>query len=488
MEAVFNYFSEPKFRENGFSPKYEHDIRIGTYTPRPDVVLFDRQGNLVAIAECKRGGITSYGIEQLKSYLTASDTQFGIFANSHESNEWIFFENLRRYHFKNDISRSKFETGIVEDQPIESIRQEKNKLDGEIQKARDQYAQKTRAVDSSCKQLDELNEKITQAGRQLASLEEEINPLKKESSDLKKEIKQHSEQVEVCRGLKLKSTRDSLARENKSLIQRNSGLQYEIQKRKDQEKNLTGKIDILNKDTDELERKKQEDQKKIRQLRQEYEIKIGKRDQIHQEYRKYKRLSEYNKAINDDLDGRIKQKRPLVRELESYEQIESELKRLDGLESEIARKQELAQEDQERHAAYERNVVEINRKRQQRIQVSQERERILKKVRVAINRLKIAAPEQKAQKLRNIGKLAQNLRKQKCVYDQFTNGINQLKEAKLKLETEIKEKLQGCSQERRAVCPTYIQIQVEIDNLKAEKSKLEAEIGHRIFILQSQKD
>ena len=185
-EAVFNYFSEPKFRKNGFSPEYEHEIRIGTYTPRPDVVLFDQQGNLVAIAECKRSGITSYGIEQLRSYLTARDVQFGIFANSTEPDEWIFFENLRRYHFKDDISRSQFEAEIVADQPVESLREEKDRLDREITEIRTRLDRKRGEIKYSREWLDDLNQKIEQVNGQLAHLKQEIGPLRTESTALKK--------------------------------------------------------------------------------------------------------------------------------------------------------------------------------------------------------------------------------------------------------------------------------------------------------------
>ena len=249
-EAVFDYFS--KF--HGFSTERQYEIRIGTYTPRPDVVLLDQQGNLAAIAECKRGGIVGYGIDQLKSYLTASDVQFGVFANSTNPNEWEFYENLRRNRFTPPMERSRFESKVATERTIESIREEKSKLDQEIRKARDQHAQKTREVDSSCKQLDELSEKIEWNNNQLAKINEEVAPLRKESSNLKEkntrlknEITQNSKRAKVVEGLKLESTRDSLRKTIDLLSIEKNQLQNEIGTKEQQRMYLSEKINLLEK-------------------------------------------------------------------------------------------------------------------------------------------------------------------------------------------------------------------------------------------------
>ena len=487
VEAVVNYFSKPQFRD--FFIETEHEIQMGTDNRRPDIVLLDKSEGFVAIAECKQTGVVTYGREQLKSYLCATDTQFGVFANSTNPNEWEFYENLRRNQFTHPLERFDFERKIATGRTIESIREEKNKLDREIQKASDQYAQKTREVDSSCKQLDELNEEIERKNKQLAQLKKEIKPLRRENSDLKEEIVQHSQQAEVLRGLKLRSTRASLTKENNSLIERRAQLQYEIQKKEDQEEDLTGKIDTLKRDRIELE-------KQVRAIHIEYQEEIAERDKIHQEYRKYKPLSEYHKAIDTDLQRRIDHKTSAIRELDRrlderkaactqesiYGQLQKEFERLEELKSEIARKQQLARQDQERHAACERNKVETNQKMQQLIQTSQEKESILKQLRVVVNQLKTANLEQNSQIEVNRKQLVQDLRKHKCRCVQLTREISELKGIKSSLEEEIRQEGQQVLFEEGEAYPAYVKIQLEIDELKIEKSKIEAKIGHQIFL------
>ena len=118
--AVYAYFDE--LQVNGFSP-YIHtrnargeckecQIQFGTRNGIADVVLADGNGSFAAIAECKGAGYVGHGIEQLKSYLSATDTRFGIFANKADSNQWKFYENRRR-NCVPEIDRSEFELGVV---------------------------------------------------------------------------------------------------------------------------------------------------------------------------------------------------------------------------------------------------------------------------------------------------------------------------------------------------------------------------------------
>ena len=95
-KAVYDYFSELKV--NGFSPYRQNNfdgrtickIQFGSQSGYADVVLADQNGSFAAIAECKGAGYTGDGMEQLKSYLSATDTRFGVFANSKESSQWKF--------------------------------------------------------------------------------------------------------------------------------------------------------------------------------------------------------------------------------------------------------------------------------------------------------------------------------------------------------------------------------------------------------------
>lgn len=107
--AVATYFSEPKFAK--FSVVRECEIQIGSVSCKADIVLRDAEGNFVAIAECKLQDRTNYGPEQLKSFLCATDTMFGIFASGTDEDSWVFYENLRHNRFR-QIEQSDFEKRV----------------------------------------------------------------------------------------------------------------------------------------------------------------------------------------------------------------------------------------------------------------------------------------------------------------------------------------------------------------------------------------
>lgn len=106
--AVVNYLK----RFPGLSINLQHEIQIGSYTGRADVVLVDAEGKLTVVVECKRVGYIGSGVEQLYSYLSATDTRFGIFANSEDPNLWAFYEKQERNKFK-QINHSEFKRGIA---------------------------------------------------------------------------------------------------------------------------------------------------------------------------------------------------------------------------------------------------------------------------------------------------------------------------------------------------------------------------------------
>lgn len=363
VEAVVHYFSEPPFRE--FFIETEHEIQFGSRNGFADVVLLDKSKGFVVIAECKQTGVVTYGREQLKSYLCATDTQFGVFANSKNPDEWEFYENLRRNRFTPPMGHSPFERKIATERTIESIRKEKNKIDWEIQEARNQYAQKIHEVDSSRKQLDELNEEIerknkelTLKNKELTLIKGEVYLLRKESSDLKE-----------------KNTR--LKKIARSVVSEKS------------------------------------------------------------------RLDELKAAFDREY---------------IYGQIREELERLGELESEIKSKQQLAQ-------------------------VLEEKESILKQLRVVVNQLKTASSEQQTSQIEeNRRQLVQDLQKRECIRGKLIKEISRLKEAKSELKEGIRQEGQQPPFEENEVRPAYVQIQLEIDELKTEKFKIEAKIGHQIFL------
>ena len=120
VEEVVAYFSESKFSK--FSIIKECEIQMGTDNRAADVVLRDVDGKFLAIAECKSPGGANYGIPQLKSYLSATDTPFGVFAPRIERDSWVFYENLRHNRFQ-QIDLADFEKGVLreEDEMADNI-------------------------------------------------------------------------------------------------------------------------------------------------------------------------------------------------------------------------------------------------------------------------------------------------------------------------------------------------------------------------------
>ena len=117
VEAAVNYFSA-KLPDSFIETELE--IQMGTTKRRADIVLVDGKQNHVAIVECKRIGVQEDGIAQLKSYLCATDTLLGVFANSTKSNDWKFIENLGRNRFK-DITSDVFWKNIRNTSEEESL-------------------------------------------------------------------------------------------------------------------------------------------------------------------------------------------------------------------------------------------------------------------------------------------------------------------------------------------------------------------------------
>ena len=118
-EAVKTYFNGSIF--NNFTVEIERDIRFGAGRGRnhgiADVVLKDTDGYWAVIVECKGEdtGDTEQAREQLKSYLSATDTRFGILAFNANPNEWIYCENLRSNVFR--VRKKNFFEEHVSDPP-----------------------------------------------------------------------------------------------------------------------------------------------------------------------------------------------------------------------------------------------------------------------------------------------------------------------------------------------------------------------------------
>ena len=110
VKAVVAYFDESKFAD--FFVDVEREIQMGSTVRRADIVLRDARGGFIAVAECKRPNEDVSGRLQLKSYLNATGTRFGLLATSTDRDQWAFCENKGGNQFR-QISQSAFEAGVL---------------------------------------------------------------------------------------------------------------------------------------------------------------------------------------------------------------------------------------------------------------------------------------------------------------------------------------------------------------------------------------
>ncbi len=179
-DEVYDHFD--KLEVNGFSPDREYQIQFGTRNGIADVVLADGNGSFAAIAECKGAGYVGHGIEQLKSYLSATDTRFGIFANRVDKSQWKFYEN-RGANCIPEIDLSKFKEGVGDGITTrERLRDEIRDLKGEI----------TAGLENQKSELMDAVEQITQTEHNLtertSDLTQQIETLENYKSGLHEEI------------------------------------------------------------------------------------------------------------------------------------------------------------------------------------------------------------------------------------------------------------------------------------------------------------
>ena len=118
VQQVVSYFSAPRFER--FSIEKEYPIQMGSDNRRADVVLINEDERIAAIIECKRSGYEGSGPDQLKSYLSATDTPLGVFANETDPADWQFYENRGRNQFK-PVDRFQFEKQILKTNVIKTL-------------------------------------------------------------------------------------------------------------------------------------------------------------------------------------------------------------------------------------------------------------------------------------------------------------------------------------------------------------------------------
>ena len=116
-EAVKTYFQD---NFNNFTINTECGIQFGASKCRKHgiadlVVLKDVAGHWLAIVECKseKTGYTEHGRGQLRSYLSATDTRFGILAANGNPDNWVYCENFRSNVFT-EKDKSYFEKHVFD--------------------------------------------------------------------------------------------------------------------------------------------------------------------------------------------------------------------------------------------------------------------------------------------------------------------------------------------------------------------------------------
>lgn len=183
VDAVHSYFDG--FEIDEFLVERERKIQFGSRNGFVDVVLVDSKGSFAAIAECKWTNFVGDGIEQLKSYLCATDTRFGIFANRADPNEWKFYENRRGNCISEiDCSESEFKAQVVE--WIANRERLKDEIET-LKKAKDNLGDKKSELETEIAKLEqkehELRDSREQRKEKIQQFETLFNDLKSDLLD-----------------------------------------------------------------------------------------------------------------------------------------------------------------------------------------------------------------------------------------------------------------------------------------------------------------
>ena len=502
VEAVIAYFSKLKF-QRFLTIEKEYKIQIGCINSKADIVLANEK-NVVAIIECKRVGHEGRGHDQLESYLSATDTQFGVFANSTEPEEWNFCENYRRHNFEWGITLSYFETEIFAWRTVESIREEKNKLTREIERRTEQRGIIEKQINGLRIEGDQLYTDIGKKNEKLARLEKEINPLRIESAELKEEIKQNTQQAKVLERLKLKSTHEDLTEAISLLMKEKDQLESEVGTEKEQCTQLGEKNEWLRRSQDVLEKQIRSESKKLKQVEQQYQKEIREQAKIHQRIQELKSRRDYLEKINADLKGRIESQSRLIcdlgrlsrlDELEAesiYGQLQKDIERLDELEKELSKATQQRVQKEEKKQATLGEINRLKRKKseletklnqniQQRTHEVKEKQVIFERLRVEVYKLSSAASEQKVQIEQNCKPLVQDILQHRSVIDQLSGKINELETEKSELEVKLGSLAEGVGK----IESILKQMSKKINPLEIKKHQLEEKLGQKTFKILS---
>ena len=119
IRAVEEYFSTLALPNKSIDT--EEPIQFGSGVGGFADVVLQANNRFVAIAECKNPWDSRESAKaQLKSYLCATGTLFGLLAVGKNPKHWIFCENQGNYYFR-EISRDDFEAKVSKWTPINNI-------------------------------------------------------------------------------------------------------------------------------------------------------------------------------------------------------------------------------------------------------------------------------------------------------------------------------------------------------------------------------
>lgn len=119
IRAVEEYFSTLALEDKSLN--IEEPIQFGSGVGGFADVVLQANTRFVAIAECKNPWNPKESAKaQLKSYLCATGTLFGVLAVGRNPKDWVFCENQGNYYFR-EISKDDFETKISNWTPKSSI-------------------------------------------------------------------------------------------------------------------------------------------------------------------------------------------------------------------------------------------------------------------------------------------------------------------------------------------------------------------------------
>ena len=122
VRAVEDYFQNLPLGEGNRTIKKEEQIQFGSKVGGfADVVLLSGP-YFIAIAECKNPSDSVDSAKaQLKSYLCATGTQFGVLAIGMDLENWVFCENKGNYYFR-EITETVFKESVAAWNPNNDFR------------------------------------------------------------------------------------------------------------------------------------------------------------------------------------------------------------------------------------------------------------------------------------------------------------------------------------------------------------------------------